>query len=360
MLIGEAPIDQVREMAIKNAIANASFKAGAMVTAQDIVLNGLLVGSKVVLRTHGLIRRAEVISEVINNGILTVTVKVDINHSKECFEAKYTKRLLINQFRLMKPKQASIGGLFELGRHISKRIEQQIDVQSDKSSVLLLDEAFSDMNVLDGLDRTEIASKANYLGREYGYQFALFGVIRDISVFNRVKKKFLGEDVTTRRSFTIRLYLLDVYHQSIIQEESYHAETNWDFDLDEVVDLNSSIFWQSSYGRAVLDTVNGAIVDMLDVINCTPLLAQIIDTVAEGYIINLGTQHGVKNGDYFTLNKIASTMLDRSFSTNFIRKVPNSQMQIIATNKETSLVTFPNINNSVSARLYDLLSPEEH
>lgn len=80
----------------------------------------------------------------------------------------------------------------------------------------------------------------------------------------------------------------------------------------------------------------------------------------EGYVINLGTRHGIQVGDHFTLNKVASKMLDRNFSSIFIRNVANSQMQVIATNEETSLIASPDINNSISARLFDLLSPAKH
>ncbi|WP_416305609.1 flagellar assembly protein T N-terminal domain-containing protein [Neptunicella sp. SCSIO 80796] len=357
MLIGDAPLDEVREKTIKNAIADASFQAGAMISSEEILLNGLLVNSKVVFRSQGVIRRAEVLSESIDDGVLTVRVEVDIHHGRDCVEAKYTKNILVTQFQLLKPKQAAIGGLFNLAKHVSKRLEQQLDSQPDKSSVILLDEAFTTLDLLNGLDRTEVAQKSSYLRREYGHQFVLFGVIRDISVFNRVKKKTFSDDVTTRRNFTIRIYLLDVYHNKIVFEDSYHAETDWPFAVNEQVDTNSSIFWQSDYGRAVLNTLSTAIVDIDDIVSCSTLYGQIMQKADEGYVINFGRRHGVEVGDTFILSKILSNINNGWASSVMIRDVPDSQVQVIAVDEETSLVASRTINAFDAANLFDLVRP---
>lgn len=357
MVIGDAPLDAIREMTIKNAIADASFRAGSMITAEEIVLNGLLVGSKAVLQTQGIIRNAQVISESIAEDILTVKVKVNIAPGRQCKQSKYGKRIVINQFHLNKPQDAAIGSLFEFGQHISKRIQQQLAARLEQSTVNLLDNSFDHLAATQGIEAAKLLSKSQYIANKYGAQYLLFGVIRDLSVFNRVKKKLLGEEVNTRRSFTIRVYLLDVFRHSLVLEESYHTEADWHFELTEEVDMNSSLFWQSDYGRAVLGTINQAVTEVDDIVSCRPSLAQIIDITPHGYLINLGQQHGLQEKDSFILNKVLSSYASRPATSAFIRPVPDSQMQVIALNEKTALIDAKGINSAVTATLYDLVSP---
>ena len=61
--VEDAELDEIRVMAIKNAIADAAYKNGSFITAQDIVLDGLLVSSKAQIRTQGRIQRVEIVDE---------------------------------------------------------------------------------------------------------------------------------------------------------------------------------------------------------------------------------------------------------------------------------------------------------
>ena len=65
LMVKDAPLDDVRLVAIKNAIADASFKSGSVITAEDVVLNGLLVSSKAEIHSTGRIQRVEIIDETI-------------------------------------------------------------------------------------------------------------------------------------------------------------------------------------------------------------------------------------------------------------------------------------------------------
>ncbi len=357
MKIGSAPLDEIREKTIKNAIADASFRAGAMVSSEEILLNGILLNSKVVLQSQGMLRRAEVLSESIDNDTLTIRVRADIQFNAGCPSPKYARNILISQLQLLKPKQASIGGLFEISKHITKRIEQQLQSQYQNSDLLLLDKSFTKIDLLNGIDRDEVMQKASYLRQKYGYQYILFGAIRDLSTFNRITKGFLNEEVETRRNFTIRLYLLDVYHNRIVYEDSYHAEADWEFEINEIVDMNSSIFWQSAYGRTVLNTVSSALVDINDIIDCSNYYAQIVSRTEDGYLINIGERHGVKIGDRFDLNAVLTNNTYQGASYSMIKHVPNSQMQVIALDKSSALIDSKAINASIGANVFDLVSP---
>ncbi|MFT6908451.1 MAG: hypothetical protein ACJAS1_005153 [Oleiphilaceae bacterium] len=358
MRIADAPIEDVREMTIKNAFADASFNAGVMVSSEEILLNGLLVNSKVIFRSQGMLRRGEVLSESIDNDILTVRVRADImRYEQSCIDSKYLKKILITQFQLAKPKQASIGALYDFPNHVTKRFKQQLESYTNNPNLLLSNKSFTKLTSLNGIDKSEIIRKAAYLSRNLGYQFAVFGVIRDISTFNRVRKEILGEDVTMRRNFTVRLYVLDIYHKNIVYENSYHAEADWNFGINSIVDMNSSIFWQSDFGRVVLNTISSAIVDIDDVVGCAKTYGQIIHKAGDGFIINLGSKHGLKIGDKFSLNRVMNNTNDSNVTMMMIQAIPNSVVEVLSIDNDTALVSSKSLNASIAANLFDLLSP---
>ncbi len=121
--------DSIRTQTIKRAIANAAIKSNSFIQVEDIVLNGLLQSSKVILRSEGQIRRAEIISESVNDDIFEVIVNVDIKPLMSCRKDPYAKSLLLTQFPIVKLSQATQGALFDLGTQISLRFEQQLKEQ---------------------------------------------------------------------------------------------------------------------------------------------------------------------------------------------------------------------------------------
>lgn len=129
--------EEIRTQTIKDAIANATFKSGSYIQAEDIMLDGVLKSSKTLIRTEGQIRRVEIVSESVDQGILTVIVKVDVQPISNCTKDNYAKSLLITQLPLLKPMQAQHGALFEFGEQTSKRLEKQLS-QDEKLSVTTL------------------------------------------------------------------------------------------------------------------------------------------------------------------------------------------------------------------------------
>ena len=51
-----ADLDSVRPTVIKNAIADASYKSGSVIAAEDVLIDGLILSSKAELRTAGRIQ----------------------------------------------------------------------------------------------------------------------------------------------------------------------------------------------------------------------------------------------------------------------------------------------------------------
>lgn len=357
VVLDGADIESARVQAIKNAVANASFQHGSFVAAEDIVLDGLLVSSKSVITTQGSIQRVEIISETVDDDTLSVVVRVDIEPLFNCSSDQYARSVLITQFQLLRPKQASHGGLFDLGKQITKRFERQLSSEQNAPKVSMIDKAFTNVRYQQEIDLREITNKSNYLARAYGQQFIVFGFIRDISLFEQVKEELLSDDVTLRRNFTIQVYVLDAYRHNILFQESYHSEATWEFSDQYNVDTNNSLFWRSDYGRVVLNTVNGAVLEVASLLQCEKSFAQIIHNDQQKLTINMGLENGIKVGDKFVLHKKQLIPTSNGLSTPILQSDPEYLLKVIQVNSVTSLLTSDAIDAPYNADILDLVSP---
>ena len=357
MYVGDAPLEQIRTQTIKNAIADAAYKAGAVVTAEDIMLNGLLVESTVALKAQGEIERVEVVDEQLHNNILTVWVKADMKTFESCERPAYRHTLLISQIKVQNIEQTAVGSLFDIGKHVTKRLEQQIRFELSGVKTQILNQPFTLNGSLQGLSQEEVALKADYLAKTYGTQYLLFGVIRDLSMQSQIEVGFFEDNEIQRRSFTLRLYLLDNFNRKIVFEDSYHTESEWPYPLTKVIDLNSSLFWQSSFGRSLLNLINSGIVDISEQIQCRNILLPIVSMTPDGVLINAGASNGIKLGDTFELLRTSSPTLNPSIS--FLTEIQDSNMTVVAVNEFSSLLQPASLNLATQARVHDLLRPHD-
>lgn len=356
--IKDADLDEVRVVAIKNAIADAAFKNGSYITAEDILLDGLLVSSKAQIRTQGRIQRVEILDETVKESTLTVRVKVDITPIFECANDRYTRGIVITQFQLLKPSQARAGNIFEFGRQVTQRFSQQLTNNEPKADPLLLNQSFMPVTKFNSIDHAQIAAKAGVLVRENHRQYVLFGFIRDISLFEQVKEGTFSDEVTLRRNFTLQVYLLDALLQDIVFENSYHSEGDWDFDYNETVDLNNSLFWRGDFGRVVLNTVNSAVTDVVNTMACLPSYVPVLNAQVEQITVALGRKHGVKTGDTFTLYNSPLPFLDEQMNYPQWRKNHQLLLEVKQASSRSSTLVPIDTSYPIHAKRYDIVSPE--
>ncbi len=357
MPIGDAPLEQIREQTIKNAIANASYMAGAMVSAEEVSLNGVIVGSQVLVESQGAVRRVKVLSEQIQDDVLTVIVDVDLATFAQCEPSQYRRHLLVSPFVIQNPHHTKVGGLVAFGQHVSKRFEQQINLSNYGFKAHLLGQAVLQKPPFELADQQMLTAKAEFLAREYGTQYVLFGYLRDISLFNQTERQWLSDETQMKRNFTMRLYVMDVFQSRVVMEESYHIEADWDFDLYQPVDLNSSLFWQSSYGRNVLGSIADAIIDVTDKMQCEPQLSQIIARHTDGFIINLGKHDGLKIGDGFAMHQPLHYRVRAASPQQFLSLHNDTRFNVVALSATTAKISPQSIGQGLEGQVFDLVSP---
>ncbi|MFS1703229.1 flagellar assembly protein T N-terminal domain-containing protein [Alteromonas sp. AMM-1] len=352
-----AELDEIRVMAIKNAIADAAYKNGSFITAEDIVLDGLLVSSKAQIRTQGRIQRVEIIDETLTDEILTVTVKVDILPLFECASDPYMRSVVVTQFQLLKPAQARQGNIFEFGRQVTSRMAQQLGDHQPAADTLLINQAFMPASAFHNIEHDQIAAKASVMVKEYHRQYVLFGFIRDISLFEQVKEGLLDDDISLRRNFTLEVYLLDALQQDIVMQNSYHGEGDWTFDYNETVDLNNSLFWRSDFGRVVLNTINSAVLDVSNTMTCLPTMLPVVSVSPTQLSVALGTKHGVRQGDLFELYRSALPLMEAQLHYPQWYKQPALILEVEHVSNRSARLRSVDPNAPLLAAPYDLISP---
>jgi len=355
-----ADLDDVRATVIKNAIADASYKSGSVIAAQDVLINGLVLSSKAELRTAGRIQRVEIISETIQDNVLSVVVNVNLTPLFDCEPNRFQKRLLVTHIALLDSRQAATGGIYNLGTHITQRFSQQLKNAADAPNVIQIPQAMTaaDMWSADTLSGAELQQKATYLRDTYGQQFALFGYIKDISLFEQIERGeslFESDEVALRRNFTLHVFVLDTFRQRIIFDDSYHSEANWSFDGSYQVDTNNSLFWRSEFGRMVLNTVNAAVTDISAAITCEPIFARVVNTSNQQLIVDLGASHGIRQGDHFQLYKQQTLPVRLSPTKSVMMPVEEANFSITYLGDEVSVLSTDLAESAVN--LYDIVSP---
>ena len=350
-------LNVIRAAAIKNAIADASFQHGIMITAKDISLDGLLQSSKTELRSEGKIRRVEILSEEVIDDILHVYVKVDIEPLFDCSHDNYMRALLVTQLPVLKPVQASYGAIFDLGPQVSKRVEQQLFSDELVAKVQLINQVFIPKSVLQEPTFGYISETARHLANQYHSQFVLFGYIRDISLFEQTTKGLISDDVALRRNFTMQLYLFDAFNNKMLVNQSYHGEADWSFDATYPVDTYNSLFWRSDYGRVVLNTINSAVIDISNTLTCQKSLGQIIHKNNQQIVINIGSEMGVASGDRFQLIKSEAIPGQNGDMFNILTNEDEHVLTVVSVDAQTATLTSKDASLFDNSNLFDLVSP---
>ncbi|WP_448548042.1 flagella assembly protein FlgT middle domain-containing protein [Thalassotalea fusca] len=336
--ISDMNFDEVRAQTIKNAIANAALKSSSYIRAEDIALDGLLLSSKTVLQSEGHIRRVDIISETIIDGVLAVVVNVDFKTLNDCQQSRYAKSLLITQFPLVKPLQARTGAIFDFDHHVVTRLKNQLTAHPTLVAPQLLDAVITPNNQSAIAWRTTLLENARYIANQHQKQFVLLGNIRDISLFEQFKDNLLIDEVTTRRNFTLQVYLIDAISNKIVFDKRYHSEANWQYPINHQVDTNNSLFWRGDFGRSVLNTINSAVTDITNQLRCQSVLAQIIHKRGNQLMINMGQHHGVNIGDTFEVILQQQIYSNTGHINRLLVPKTSSKLTVIEANETHAIV----------------------
>ncbi|MBF7072318.1 flagella assembly protein FlgT [Glaciecola sp. MH2013] len=286
-----------REQATEEAIKQALLFAGASVRSVQQMTNGLLMDDHLEIRSSGEVNTIELIEEVYEDGYVTVSIRADIfSQESQCSAADYTKRIATTYFPLRYGAQAADGQVHEFGEAAALRLQETFSNISNSVQISRIEPYVLNWH------NTNKGAQAVRLSEKTDAQYVLAISIDDISVQRDAASAFSfwkGEQAT--RNFGYSMSLLNGASGETLLTKQYRLTEAWEFKRGESVDVHSDRFWRSRFGRAVLESMQQAVIDLDEYATCEPTMGRILAVANNQLQINLGKNQNVQTGDQLTL-----------------------------------------------------------
>ncbi len=311
-------IEQSRDLAIRDALRQASLQVGGSIHSSQMLVDGLVTSDRVHLKTTGQFRHVRIMQEKISDGILEVKIRAEFSGDNQqmCpFNAGngYRKAIAVAGFALQSPKEAVLGRLDNIEQRLSGVIANTINAKHrlhamDSGHVLLfssIDRAPSSQNNLQRL------TNSVELAKELGAQFVVSGVIRDLAMINRdadierswdAPLDYLGLSREKRlRNFALDVYVHDGISGSLMFQNTYATQGIWDHGDFEKTGFATPMFWKTDFGQQVKKTISELTQDLNANLGCQPYMAKIIEARGDYIRVDTGGSVGMRPGDELTV-----------------------------------------------------------
>jgi hypothetical protein len=291
---------KAKQDAIEQALKQALLFAGASITSVQQLSHGLLNQDSLEISALGEVNSLELISETWHQDYVTVALRADIfPQSAQCMAADFKKSLVSSYFPVMDKQQLSDGQMQKIGQVISERIGQQVD----KSHANLRLAAIAPYTIQ--WQQAQVLAQAPSLARQYRAQYALVGVIEDMSVHRPEKSTFTfwGAEAASR-NFVMNIEVIDGANGASVFSKRYHTQALWEFDRFSQLDIRSATFWESPFGMKVTQLLDQAISDVAGQLNCQPATGRVLQVASNQLQISLGRIDGLMPGDELSLYQL--------------------------------------------------------
>ncbi|XOV79358.1 MAG: flagellar assembly protein T N-terminal domain-containing protein [Aestuariibacter sp.] len=292
-----------RQQATQEAIRQALLFAGASVRSVQKMADGLLQDERFEIRAAGEVNSVELIDEMYQDNIVTIRVRADIFPNENmCNSSDYKKSVVSTWFHMENSHQATVGGIFDLGKPLAEKIKQEFSVFSRYAYISRI-EPYS-FAPAPG----DLKLQATSLAQKTGAQFVLMGSIVELSV-QQPETSYLDyvtfwESRSLIRNFGIKAILIDGSTGELLFEKIYRSQGTWDFDLHQMVDTQSNKLWQSSFGASIKQLIQKLTTDIDETIRCLPSYGRIVQVANSQVSASIGSKQGVKKGDELAVFQI--------------------------------------------------------
>lgn len=286
-----------RREATEEAIKQALLFAGASVRSVQQMTNGLLMDDHLEIRATGEVNTIQLIDEVYEDGVVSVSIKADIfAQDTQCSAADYTKKLSTTYFPIRFQAQASDGQIHDLGKVTALKFKDMMDKLTPGMTVSHIEPYVFEWQKAD--ESRQAQSLANKTNTQYVITF----VIDDISVQRFESSSFNPFNGSTSvRSFNFTLALINGATGQSLYSQHYESVTPWTYDFNQMVDVASQAFWRSQYGKNMQKMLQKSITDLEEFAMCEPTMGRVLAVANNQLQINLGQTHQVQAGDQLTL-----------------------------------------------------------
>ncbi len=291
-LMTDAGIEQARQAAINDAIANASSQ-----------LKGPNAGSL-------LVSDIKVVDEWQEGNLYHVQALAILSAKQAC-RSPYRKKIVATGFPVMNPDQVSgieSQDLFSgIPREINNRLMESGDFvgRNMTNSVLYLrPDVAPEVNVDGRLGAPVILD----IAKRHDAQFVLSGVIRDFKIESTEYIRGSGplamlkstmRDFIARRSVGIDVFVHDGFTGALLFQHRYTDSILGDVTLPSGYTVGSERFDSTSAGHKITEIIDQASDDIRKLFGCYPFAARISRVESNRIYLAAGAQDKVKVGDRF-------------------------------------------------------------
>lgn len=286
-----------RRDATEEAIKQALLFAGASVRSVQQMTNGLLMGDHLEIRATGEVNTIQLIDEVYEDGIVSVSIRADIfAQQTQCSAADYTKKLSTTYFPIRFQAQASDGQVHDLGKVTALKFKDMMDKLTPSMTISHIEPYVFEWQKADEMRQAQsLANKTNT-------QYVITFVIDDISVERFESSSFNPfQGSNNVRSFDFTLSLINGATGQSLYAKQYQSVTPWAYEFNKMVDVASQSFWRSQYGHNMQKMLQKSITDLEEFAICQPTMGRVLAVANNQLQINLGQTHQVQAGDQLTL-----------------------------------------------------------
>ncbi len=293
--------DSARNLAVQDALKQALLFSGAQVKSVAQMSNGLLTSDRFEVQSQGSVRSLQLISETQSDTQITLTIRADIiNQETQCPTGNTRNTIAITKFPIRHRQQAVRGSIFDIGKQTAHQLFSVLnDHQGTYKATRLLEVEQAVSN--QALTKNQFPTPVQVLTQHADTQYLLTGEITDLSM-HQPKSKWYGlSSHTPKRQFGLRVALFDGNSSEQVWSKSYTAQGDWPHSKTQLVDVNSDEFWTSDYGNAIQAQLLTISSDLNQALYCAELTAPIVRVDNQAVTVNLGSNHGIKSGDKFSV-----------------------------------------------------------
>jgi hypothetical protein len=323
-----------KQQATQEAIKQALLFAGASVSSVLEMSNGLLKQDRVEIRSSGEVNDLQLISETYHDGFVSISIRADIfAQQTTCQAAQYQKDIITAWFPIKHQEQTSVGNMSGFGQTIAEHFKQQFNRHSRYSAISAVEPYYLSP------DHRDIKSSVLSLARKTNSQYVLIGEINEFSVEQQSQNGLLfWRSAALVRNFTLQLGLFDGNTGEIITDKVSTMSAPWEFALHQQVNNSSPALWQSAFGNSVSTLLQENAQHIDETISCLPTYGRVLQVNDHQLTVNIGTNHGVQNGDELTLFK-KSQFFDSSGNMHQQFHLHPQKVKVIDTFSTTAVVT---------------------
>ena len=356
-VITDNKVTAARLEAYQDALRQISIQAEATISSDTRYNDSEGISDSIQIRTHQKIKSSEIISETIDQGILTVKVRAQLSNSAKkqaaCHfpAAQYRKRITAVFFPLQYPQHLNAIDYFGFEHGIPQEILQRLSRSGDFLTREAIDyNLYPDINLAPYIQDQNSADKRSMLSlinQQLKAQYVLSGIVRDLSLatvknqsnlpfgLSLSRDQFVSlnkqPDKPNKRHLVIDFYLHDTLSEELISKHRYSYSVDNAFVLPEKsTAFATKAFFSSAYGQLFERVLQQETQLIRDVLACRPFTMKVLDQKNNKIYLDAGQNSKIKAGDILTLYYADEE--GESFDSNSSRKQfgwPKQRIKII-------------------------------